>query len=103
MTEGSLAVLVNTIRGAIGKSPDGTDWIRTVHGFGYAFDGAVGEVREGAPATHRQVVFSGTQDMELSEGSNLMARCSFFTAARTTDDVTSDSAFRDLLSAFAAP
>ncbi len=74
VTEGSLAVLVNAIRGAIGQSPDGTEWIRTIHGFGYAFDGPVREVPEGAPAPHRHLLFWGTQEMTLAEGANFLGR-----------------------------
>ena len=74
VTEGSLAVLVNAIRGAIGRSPDGTESIRTVHGFGYAFEGAVREVPGGAPAPHRHLLIWGTQETLLAEGSNLLGR-----------------------------
>ena len=47
VSESNLNTLVTQIRGALGDDPKAPAFIRTVHGFGYAF---CGTAREGAPA-----------------------------------------------------
>jgi DNA-binding winged helix-turn-helix (wHTH) protein len=74
VTEGSLAALVKDLRKALGDRAGDHISIRTVHGFGYAFDGAVREVPDGVPAPHRHVLVWGTQEMPLVEGENLLGR-----------------------------
>jgi DNA-binding winged helix-turn-helix (wHTH) protein len=74
VTEGSLAALVKDLRKALGDSSEEPSLLRTVHGFGYAFDGAVREIPEGAPASHRHVLVWGIQEMSLVEGGNLLGR-----------------------------
>jgi DNA-binding winged helix-turn-helix (wHTH) protein len=74
VTEGSLAALMKDLRKALGDGAGELVSIRTVHGFGYAFDGAVREVPDGAPAPHRHLLVWGTQEMPLVEGENLLGR-----------------------------
>ena len=74
VTEGSLAALVKDLRKALGDRAGDHITIRTVHGFGYSFDGAVREVPDGAPAPHRHLLVWGTQEMPLVEGENLLGR-----------------------------
>ena len=71
VTESNLAGLVGEIRRAIGDDARDPRWLRTVHGFGYAFsDGA-------AMATDEGAVFRlvwGTREVPLAEGENLLGR-----------------------------
>src|ERR1039458_10303669 len=64
VSEGSLTTLVKDLRKALGESPGETAWIRTVFGFGYAFDGAACEVPEVDPAGKRHVLVWGRQEIE---------------------------------------
>lgn len=66
----NLAPIVCELRQALGTGPGGESWVRTVHAFGYAFEG---EVRE-TPAVPRHVLFRGIQRVELAEGKNLLGR-----------------------------
>ena len=74
VNEGSLAVLVKDVRKVLGRGAERSSVLRTVHGFGYAFDGEVQEVPEGAPASGSHVLVWGTQEMPLTEGNNLLGR-----------------------------
>jgi DNA-binding winged helix-turn-helix (wHTH) protein len=74
VTEGSLAALMKDLRKALGDSSEEPSFLRTVNGFGYAFDGAVHEIPDDAPAPHRHVLVWGTQEMPLAEGENLLGR-----------------------------
>ncbi len=74
VNEGSLAALVKDVRKVLGRGADGSSVLRTVHGFGYAFDGEIHEVSERAPASRRHVLVWGTQEMPLGEGENLLGR-----------------------------
>lgn len=74
VTEGSLSALVKDLRKALGEDARAPSLIRTVFGFGYAFEGAVHEVEAKAPSAHRhRLVWSGTE-MLLSEGPNVIGR-----------------------------
>ncbi len=74
MNEGSLAALVKDVRKVLGYGAEESSLLRTVHGFGYAFDGEVHEVPDGAAASRRHVLVWGTQEMPLTEGENLLGR-----------------------------
>ncbi len=74
VSEGSLAALVKDVRKALGGGPEESSCLRTVHGFGYAFDGDVQEVPDGAPAPHAHALVWGTQEMPLREGENVLGR-----------------------------
>jgi len=74
VSEGSLATLVKDVRRALAEGAEEASSIRTVHGFGYAFDGEVQVVPDGAPAPHRHVLVWGTQEIPLSAGENILGR-----------------------------
>lgn len=74
VTEGSLAALVKDVRKALGGGAEDSPFLRTVHGFGYAFDGEVEEAPGGAPAERRHVLVWGNQEMPLAEGENVLGR-----------------------------
>jgi DNA-binding winged helix-turn-helix (wHTH) protein len=74
VNEGSLAVLVREVRKALGRGTRGASLLRTVHGFGYAFDGEIQEVPDGVPASSRHLLVWGTQEMPLAEGENPLGR-----------------------------
>jgi len=71
VTESNLAGLVAEIRRAIGDDARDPRWLRTVHGFGYAFsDGA-------AIAADESAVFRlvwGAREVPLADGENLLGR-----------------------------
>jgi DNA-binding winged helix-turn-helix (wHTH) protein len=74
VNEGSLAALVKDVRKALGDGAEGPSFLRTVHGFGYAFDGDVHEISSGASASKRHTLVWGTQEMPLSAGDNVVGR-----------------------------
>lgn len=72
VSDGSLAVLVNELRKALGDDARNPRWIRTLPGFGYALGGVVRE--EGGPgAVTHALVWAGTT-VALAEGENLLGR-----------------------------
>lgn len=74
VSEGNLASLTNEVRQALGESAKSPTWVRTVFGFGYAFDGAVREEAEAGPSPHRHLLVWGKQELDLDEGENLLGR-----------------------------
>ena len=76
VVDANLNVLIGEIRRAIGDKPQKAEFIRTVHGVGYAFSGAAVNVQE-APAAPRAllcwVVWKG-RTFPLSEGDNVIGR-----------------------------
>jgi len=79
VSESSLTGLVTTLRGALGDSPRDPRYLRTVHGLGYAFCGAVTEevTQRRKPAAWRGRQFRITWeggDISLVEGENILGR-----------------------------
>jgi len=74
VSEASLATLAKDVRKALGGGAEESPFLRTVHGFGYAFDGEVQEVPDAAPAARLHVLVWGTQEMPLSAGENVLGR-----------------------------
>lgn len=77
VSDASLARLVSEIRTAIGDDPRASRFIRTVHGFGYAFSGEVALVPPNEVAA--QVDFScqllwGERAIPLLPGENVLGR-----------------------------
>jgi DNA-binding winged helix-turn-helix (wHTH) protein len=71
VAEGNLARLVAELREVIGDDAHEPRFIRTVHGFGYAFHG------KAAPASKDRPVFKliwGDREIALEEGENLLGR-----------------------------
>lgn len=74
VTEGSLSALVKDLRRALGEDARSPSYIRTVFGFGYAFEGTVHEVAPAEPsATRHALVWSGNE-IRLAEGPNMIGR-----------------------------
>jgi len=69
--ESNLAGLVNELRAALGDRPRKPRFIRTVHGFGYAFCGELKS--ESPPSRAGSVVFRG-REFPLQEGQNVLGR-----------------------------
>lgn len=67
---GGLASVVSELRQGLGTPASGPAWVRTVHGFGYAFDGEAHEL----PRNPRHVLFRGLQSVELAPGGNVLGR-----------------------------
>src|SRR5262249_20779335 len=77
VSDGTLTSLVAEVRSAIGDTGEETQWIRTVHRFGYAFSGPV-EAEEGRRRRHRPSfayrLFWRTREIALEEGENVIGR-----------------------------
>lgn len=73
VTEGNIDSLVKEIRRALGDGRSEAPLVRTVHAFGFAFDGAVHEERR-APAEAQHVVVWGAQTFPLAPGANVLGR-----------------------------
>ncbi|SRR5581483_450116 len=71
VNEANLAGLVNEVRAALGESAREQQFIRTVHGFGYAFVGTIDNPEIAPPAAI--VIFRG-QEFPLKEGVNVLGR-----------------------------
>jgi DNA-binding winged helix-turn-helix (wHTH) protein len=69
--EGNLAGLVNDVRAALGDRPRKPRFIRTVHGFGYAFCCAL--TVDSPPPRAGTIVFRG-QELPLRDGVNVLGR-----------------------------
>jgi hypothetical protein len=69
--ESNLAGLINEVRAALGDRARKPRFIRTVHGFGYAFCCELKS--EGLPARAGSVVFRG-REFPLQEGENILGR-----------------------------
>lgn len=74
VSEGNLAALVNEIRRALGETARCPRFLRTVHGFGYAFDAPPEAGPEPAAQTRHTVVLDGGEEVSLHEGENLAGR-----------------------------
>jgi hypothetical protein len=81
--ESNLAGLINELRTALGDQARKPRFIRTVHGFGYAF--CYGPPSESSPPRAGSVVFNG-REFPLHEGSNILGRDA--TAGVQIDDTT---------------
>lgn len=73
VTEGNIDSLVKEIRKALADGPGPNALIRTVHGFGYAFDAPVQEEHE-TSSDRRHLLVWGTQTFQLAEGPNVLGR-----------------------------
>jgi DNA-binding winged helix-turn-helix (wHTH) protein len=69
-SEGNLASIVSEVRHALEAEARGETWVRTVHGFGYAFEGTVRET----PDVLRHFLVRGHQEVGLVPGVNLLGR-----------------------------
>jgi DNA-binding winged helix-turn-helix (wHTH) protein len=79
VSERSLARLVEVLRVCLGDSAKQPRYIRTVHGFGYAFSADASEVAPAAPRPRRGSRFHcrvswGDREVALSDGENVLGR-----------------------------
>lgn len=74
VTEGSLSALVKDLRKALGEDARSPSYIRTVFGFGYAFEGTVHEVAPAEPSAARHALVWGGTVIRLAEGPNVIGR-----------------------------
>jgi DNA-binding winged helix-turn-helix (wHTH) protein len=77
VSRSSLGRLVAEVRAAIGDDAGEPRFVRTVHGFGYAFCGTVAEAGVGTAASSAGIVFRliwGAREIELEEGENVLGR-----------------------------
>lgn len=80
--ETNMAGIVNELRRALGDQAQGSSYIRTVHGFGYAFCATVGGTRTtasmsavaGLPTSVAAVLRCENRDHPLYEGENAVGR-----------------------------
>jgi DNA-binding winged helix-turn-helix (wHTH) protein len=77
VSERSLARLVEVLRTALGDSAKKPRYVRTVHGFGYAFSGEAAESREARVRSGSDLhcrVSWGDREVALREGENVVGR-----------------------------
>jgi DNA-binding winged helix-turn-helix (wHTH) protein len=76
VVDGNLNVLMGEIRRAIGDSPQHAEFIRTVHGIGYAFCGTAVDVQNAPAAVETLVCWVAWENKtcSLSEGDNVIGR-----------------------------
>jgi len=74
VSETNLPALVNEVRNALGDHARGAEFVRTVHGFGYAFEARVHELGASEPAAFRHVLLWGNAEIALSEGPSVVGR-----------------------------
>lgn len=77
VAEGNLARLATEIRHAVGESSDEPRFLRTVHGFGYAFSAVARADGPGRTGPTDDTVFKliwGDREIALQEGENVLGR-----------------------------
>ncbi|MDQ6891270.1 MAG: FHA domain-containing protein [Acidobacteriota bacterium] len=78
VSDGTLASLLVEVRSATGDRAREPRFVRTVHGFGYAFSGNAREIRGGATAPVGQKLIYrliwGDREIAMSPGENLLGR-----------------------------
>lgn len=74
VSETNLPALVNEVRSALGDHAREPEFVRTVHGYGYAFEAPVREVRTDEPSGYRHVLLWGSHEIDLREGESVIGR-----------------------------
>ena len=77
VAEGNLSRLMNEVRKAIGDDAEKPRFIRTVHGFGYAFSGPAETDAEPSKPAASEVVFKlywDDREITLEDGENILGR-----------------------------
>jgi DNA-binding winged helix-turn-helix (wHTH) protein len=74
VTEGNIATLIAEIRAAIGETGHASSVIRTVHRFGYAFDGELHQEKIVGAQPARYVLAGAVGEYPLAEGVNVIGR-----------------------------
>ena len=73
VSEATLASLVAELRAALGERTREARFIRTVHGFGYAFSGLAEAIGEPVLAVANWIIFNG-REKTLAEGKHVLGR-----------------------------
>lgn len=73
VSDGSIAVLVNELRKALGDDARSPRWIRTLPAYGYALEGDLREEEGSGPAAGHVLVWAGAA-FPLREGENIVGR-----------------------------
>jgi DNA-binding winged helix-turn-helix (wHTH) protein len=78
VSEGNLARLVSEVRHAVGDNAEESRFVRTVHGFGYAFSGPLANERgadvRSVSSDHVLALTWGSREFALHDGENLLGR-----------------------------
>ncbi len=74
VSEANLASLVAEVRRALGDDSHQPTFIRTVHGFGYAFAGQVDAEAPARPARHLCWIVWRNRELPLRDGENIVGR-----------------------------
>jgi len=74
VTDANLAVLVTELRRALDDRPAAPRFVRTVHGFGYAFCGQISSVADVPPPTRTCWVIWSGREIALHDGDNIIGR-----------------------------
>lgn len=77
VSDGTLASLLVEVRSAIGDSARNPRFVRTVHGFGYAFSATAQELRESVTVRGRRLAYRliwGNREFALKPGENILGR-----------------------------
>jgi DNA-binding winged helix-turn-helix (wHTH) protein len=77
VSEATLTSLVAELRSALGESARSPQWLRTVHGFGYAFSGTALDATAASKRRPRRVdcrLILPDREVNLEEGENLLGR-----------------------------
>jgi DNA-binding winged helix-turn-helix (wHTH) protein len=74
VSEATLASLVGELRDALGERGRDALFIRTVHGFGYAFSGTAHEIGDREVTPIRHWIVCGGREKALAEGEHLIGR-----------------------------
>ena len=77
VSDATLSSLVAEVRGALGEKAGSARFVRTVHGFGYAFDGTATPATASTPPTEARVtccVIWKWGQIRLAEGEHLLGR-----------------------------
>jgi DNA-binding winged helix-turn-helix (wHTH) protein len=77
ISEVTLQSLVSELRRTLADGPDAPRLVRTVHGFGYAFIGAINDTPAAIPETARHLrgwLVGATGRLSLFDGDNLLGR-----------------------------
>lgn len=74
VSDTNLPALVNEVRTALGDNARTAGFVRTVHGFGYAFEATVREAPEADASGHRHVLLWGSHEIVLHGGESVIGR-----------------------------
>jgi hypothetical protein len=74
VSEATLASLVAEVRDALGERGRAGTFVRTVHGFGYAFSGVVNDSTASPPVSFANWIICNGREQSLGDGEHLIGR-----------------------------